>query len=73
MTLRVAFALFLVLGAYAQPHVIIITPHGPDPARYLEMIKQYEDAGFTHVYIHQIGENQDEFADFAQRELMPKL
>jgi len=49
------------------------TPHGPDPARYLEMIKQYDDAGFTHVYIHQIGENQDEFADFAQRELMPKL
>jgi coenzyme F420-dependent glucose-6-phosphate dehydrogenase len=49
------------------------TPHGPDPARYLEMIKQYDDAGFTHVYIHQIGENQDEFAEFAQRELVPKL
>jgi coenzyme F420-dependent glucose-6-phosphate dehydrogenase len=49
------------------------TPHGPDPARYLEMIKQYDDAGFTHVYIHQIGQNQDEFADFAQRELVPKL
>jgi coenzyme F420-dependent glucose-6-phosphate dehydrogenase len=49
------------------------TPHGPDPARYLEMIRQYDDAGFTHVYIHQIGENQDEFAEFAQRELMPKL
>jgi coenzyme F420-dependent glucose-6-phosphate dehydrogenase len=49
------------------------TPHGPDPARYLEMIKQYDDAGFTHVYIHQIGENQDEFAEFAQRELMGKL
>ena len=49
------------------------TPHGPDPARYLEMIRQYDDAGFTHVYIHQIGENQDEFADFARRELMPKL
>jgi coenzyme F420-dependent glucose-6-phosphate dehydrogenase len=49
------------------------TPHGPDPARYLEMIKQYDDAGFTHVYIHQIGENQDEFAEFAQRELMAKL
>src|SRR3954449_3286161 len=30
------------------------TPHGPDPAPYLELIKKYEDAGFTHVYIHQI-------------------
>jgi G6PDH family F420-dependent oxidoreductase len=49
------------------------TPHGPDPARYLEMIKAYDDAGFTHVYIHQIGDNQDEFAEFAKRELMPKL
>ena len=49
------------------------TPCGPDPERYLEMIRKYDDAGFTHVYIHQIGENQDEFADFAKRELMPKL
>jgi len=49
------------------------TPCGPDPERYLEMIRKYDDAGFTHVYIHQIGENQDEFAEFAQRELMPKL
>jgi coenzyme F420-dependent glucose-6-phosphate dehydrogenase len=49
------------------------TPCGPDPERYLEMIRKYDDAGFTHVYIHQIGENQDEFAEFAKRELMPKL
>jgi coenzyme F420-dependent glucose-6-phosphate dehydrogenase len=49
------------------------TPHGPDPARYLEMIGKYDDAGFTHVYIHHIGENQDEWAEFAARELMPKL
>jgi hypothetical protein len=31
------------------------------------------EAGFTHVYMHQIGDNQDEFADFARRELMPEL
>jgi coenzyme F420-dependent glucose-6-phosphate dehydrogenase len=49
------------------------TPHGPDPAPYLEMIRRYADAGFTHVYIHQIGDNQDEFAEFAHRELMPEL
>ena len=49
------------------------TPCGPDPERYLEMIRKYDDAGFTHVYIHQIGENQDEFAEFAKTELMPKL
>ncbi len=49
------------------------TPHGPDPEPYLEQIQKYEDAGFTHVYVHQIGENQDEFLDFAKRELLPRL
>jgi coenzyme F420-dependent glucose-6-phosphate dehydrogenase len=49
------------------------TPHGPDPEPYLGMIGQYDGAGYTHVYIHQIGDNQDEWAEFAARELMPKL
>ena len=49
------------------------TPHGPDPEPYLEQIRKYGEAGFTHVYMHQIGDNQDEFADFARRELMPRL
>ena len=49
------------------------TPHGPDPEPYLEQIRKYDEAGFTHVYMHQIGDNQDEFADFARRELMPRL
>jgi G6PDH family F420-dependent oxidoreductase len=49
------------------------TPHGPDPEPYLEMIRKYADAGFTHVYIHQIGENQDEFLQFAAKELVPNL
>ena len=48
-----------------------IAPCGPDPARYVEEIRKYEDAGFTHLYIHQIGDNQDEFVEFAARELMP--
>jgi len=49
------------------------TPHGPDPEPYLKLIGKYADAGFTHVYVHQIGDNQDEFAEFAARELMPRL
>ena len=47
------------------------TPHGPDPGPYLEQIEKFADAGFTHVYIHQIGENQEEFCDWAARELLP--
>jgi coenzyme F420-dependent glucose-6-phosphate dehydrogenase len=49
------------------------TPRGPDPKPYLELIGKYADAGFTHVYIHQIGDNQAEFVEFAAKELMPKL
>lgn len=49
------------------------TPCGPDPEPYLEAIGKYADAGFTHVYIHQIGDNQDEFAKFAANELMPRV
>jgi coenzyme F420-dependent glucose-6-phosphate dehydrogenase len=49
------------------------TPAGPDPEPYLELIRRYEDAGFTHVYVHQIGDNQEEFADFAARELLPQV
>lgn len=49
------------------------TPHGPDPEPYLEQIRKFDEAGFTHVYVHQIGDNQDEFCEFARRELMPRL
>ena len=48
-------------------------PAGPDPEPYLKLIRDYEQAGFTHVYIHQIGHNQDEFIEFARRELLPNV
>jgi coenzyme F420-dependent glucose-6-phosphate dehydrogenase len=46
------------------------TPHGPDPDPYLEQIGKFEKAGFTHVYIHQIGDNQKEFCEWAAQNLM---
>jgi G6PDH family F420-dependent oxidoreductase len=49
------------------------TPHGPDPEPYLEQIRKFAQVGFTHVYIHQIGQNQDEFLEFARRELLPNV
>ena len=44
---------------------------GPDPEGYLAELKEYEDAGYTHAYIHQIGPDQEGFLDFARRELLP--
>jgi coenzyme F420-dependent glucose-6-phosphate dehydrogenase len=48
-------------------------PLGPDPDRHLEQIKAFVDAGYDHVYVHQIGPDQEGFFDFWQRELAPRL
>ena len=48
-------------------------PCGPDPERWLEDIRAYEQTGFTHVYFHQIGRDQQGFLRFWREELQPKL
>jgi G6PDH family F420-dependent oxidoreductase len=47
-------------------------PLGSDPEPWLEQIKAFEEAGFTHVYLHQIGQDQDAFFEFAKRELIAR-
>lgn len=46
---------------------------GPDPEPYLERIRLYASAGFEHVYIHQIGPDQQGFFQFCRREILPNL
>jgi coenzyme F420-dependent glucose-6-phosphate dehydrogenase len=46
---------------------------GPDPERHLDVIRTYLDAGFDHVWIHQIGPDQEGFFDFYASEILPKL
>jgi coenzyme F420-dependent glucose-6-phosphate dehydrogenase len=48
-------------------------PCGPDPDRWLEDIREYERAGYTHIYFHQIGRDQDGFLRFWREELEPRL
>ncbi len=50
-----------------------VLPVGPDPERYVEQVREYEHAGFTHVYFHQIGRDQEGFFRFWQKELEPRL
>jgi coenzyme F420-dependent glucose-6-phosphate dehydrogenase len=45
---------------------------GPDPQKYHDKVQEYVDAGFTHVYFHQVGPDQEGFFDFAKKELLPK-
>ncbi len=49
------------------------TPMGPDPAPYLEQIREYQQAGYDHIYLHQIGPDQEGFFRFWQQELRPQL
>jgi coenzyme F420-dependent glucose-6-phosphate dehydrogenase len=46
---------------------------GPDRERHLAAIREYVDAGYDHVYVHQIGPDQDGFFDFYEREVLPEL
>lgn len=48
-------------------------PCGPDPEKHLVAIGKFVEAGYTHVWVHQIGPEQDGFIDFYQREIIPKL
>jgi coenzyme F420-dependent glucose-6-phosphate dehydrogenase len=46
---------------------------GPDPEPHLEAIREYEQAGYDHVYVHQVGRDQEGFFRFFQNEVLPKL
>ena len=43
---------------------------GPDPERHREAIAGFEEAGFDHVYIHQVGPDQEGFMRFYEREVL---
>lgn len=46
---------------------------GPDPEPYLELLQKYIDAGFDHLYIHQVGPDQAGFFTFFERELRDQV
>jgi len=57
----------------AEDDMAEIVACGPDPERHVEMIQRFVDAGCDHVYLHQIGPDQDGFFDFYERELLPRF
>jgi G6PDH family F420-dependent oxidoreductase len=48
-------------------------PCGPDPARQLEAIQAYADAGFDELYIQQIGDQQERFFELYANEILPRF
>ncbi|HHY87433.1 MAG TPA: TIGR03557 family F420-dependent LLM class oxidoreductase [Chloroflexi bacterium] len=47
-------------------------PMGPDPGPYLEAFEEYRRAGFTHIYFHQVGRQQEEAVRFLVDHVMEK-
>ena len=46
---------------------------GPNPSAYLKAVQKMAENGFDHVYLHQIGPDQEGFLKFFKSELMPLL
>jgi G6PDH family F420-dependent oxidoreductase len=46
---------------------------GPNPDKHLSAIKEFTDAGFDHVFVHQIGRDQHGFFEFYREKIIPEL
>jgi coenzyme F420-dependent glucose-6-phosphate dehydrogenase len=45
----------------------------PDPERHIGEIRKYADAGYDHIYVHQVGPEQEGFFRFYQENVLAKL
>jgi len=57
----------------SEDRAIGSTPCGPDVDAVVRSVQQFADAGFDHIYFHQIGPDQRGFFDFWSDELRPAL
>ena len=48
-------------------------PCGPDPQGVIDVVRDYTDAGYDHLYFHQIGPDQEGFFRFWTESLEPML
>ncbi|HET7034848.1 MAG TPA: TIGR03557 family F420-dependent LLM class oxidoreductase [Thermomicrobiaceae bacterium] len=60
-------------ASISEEQVAEVITCGPDPARHLQSITQFVDAGYDHVYVHNVGPHQEGFFELYQREVLPKL
>jgi coenzyme F420-dependent glucose-6-phosphate dehydrogenase len=44
---------------------------GPDAERHIEKIREFADAGYDHVYVHQVGSDQEGFFRFYAEQVLP--
>lgn len=46
---------------------------GPDPEPYLQALQALQNDGYDHIYLHQVGPDQEGFLQFFQDRLLPAL
>jgi G6PDH family F420-dependent oxidoreductase len=56
-----------------EEQVVASVPCGPDPEPVLDSVRQFVDAGYDHLYFHQIGPDQEGFFRFWREELADAL
>jgi G6PDH family F420-dependent oxidoreductase len=44
-----------------------------DPQKHIARVKEYVEAGFDHVYLHQVGPDQRGFMDFYADQILPEF
>ena len=46
---------------------------GPDPEKHVRLVREYIEAGYDHICVHQIGPMQEQALDFYAREVLPRI
>lgn len=46
---------------------------GPDPQRHIAMLEKYAEAGFDHIWVHQVGPDQEGLFRFYEEKIFPNL
>jgi len=59
--------------AMGEPKIPEDSILGPNPNSYIKGIKSLQENGYDHIYIHQVGPDQEGFLKFFKTELLPLL
>jgi coenzyme F420-dependent glucose-6-phosphate dehydrogenase len=60
-------------GMVTEDQLTEVIVCGPDPEPQVEMVRRYEEAGFDHITIHQVGPDQEGGIRFLADRVLPEL
>ena len=71
----------LPMPAHFEQASALVTPQmtaestvcGPDAARHIAAVQEYVDAGYSEVFVSQIGPDQEGFFEFFSQQVLPEL